>query len=90
MSLTLPPAWASTAFEIAAIAVVSPEGELASAATTAFVPAPSAAAAPASSPALDPVVCRLSRCMRRSSTSSRVSSGAESFDARLCATCQPA
>jgi hypothetical protein len=85
VSLTLPPAWASDlAFEIAAIAVVSPAGELASAANTIVVPAPSTAAVAASSPTSEPessVIVEAGRAAIPLDLEAQVPGGAGPFDA---------
>ena len=85
VSLTLPPAWASDlAFEIAAIAVVSPAGELASAANTIVVPAPSTAAVAASSPTSEPessVLVEAGRAAIPLDLEAKVPGGAGPFDA---------
>jgi hypothetical protein len=83
VSLTLPPAWASDlALEIAAIAVVSPEGELAKAANTVLVAAPSAADASALEPA-PAVMVGPARVAIPLDLEAQVPSGAGPFDAWL-------
>jgi hypothetical protein len=86
VSLTLPPAWASElAVEITAIAVVSPEGELARAADTVRVLAPCAAAA-APAPALEPassVMVGPARAATPLELEAHLPSGAGLFDAWL-------